>query len=137
MRVTVILAVGVDSEILEAHSVLWASKGIFFLSAHTIQEAIVHLHSGDFDVVLMDDSISLDNRERLAFLVRASGSQTPIVCMGDRPSECAPFADASFGNDFRELLDGIRELLRHKHHARSTRLDVFSACLSGEFSHMA
>lgn len=133
MRVTVVLAVGVDSEMLEAESILWRSKGLFFLPAQTIQEAISRFHAGDFDIVLLDDSISLENRERLAFLIRASGSQTPVVCMGDRPSECESFADATFGNDFRELFEGIRELLKHEQQMRAARADAFSSYLSGEF----
>jgi DNA-binding response OmpR family regulator len=133
VRVTVVLAVGVDSEMLEAESTLWRSKGYFFIAAQTIQEAIAHVHAGDFDIALLDDSISLEKRERLAFLIRASGSQTHVVCMGDRPSECESFADATFGNDFRELFDGIRELLKHKHEVRASREDVFNSYLSGEF----
>ena len=50
MRVTVVLAVGVDSEALEAESTLWRSKGYFFIAAQTIQEAIAHFHAGDFDI---------------------------------------------------------------------------------------
>ncbi len=133
MRVTVVLAVGVDSEALEAESTLWRSKGYFFIAAQTIQEAIAHFHAGDFDIVLLDDSISLEKRERLAFLIRASGSQTPVVCMGDRPSECESFADATFGNDFRELFDGIREMLKFKHQSRASRSDAFISYLSGDF----
>jgi DNA-binding response OmpR family regulator len=137
MRVTVVLAVGVDTEMLEAESALWRSKGYFFLSAQTIQEAITHLHAGDFDIVLLDDSISLDKRERLVFLIRASGAQTPIVCMGDRPSECESFADATFGNDFRELFDGIRELLKQQHQLSASQPDVFNWYLSGEYQQIA
>jgi DNA-binding response OmpR family regulator len=133
MRVTVVLAVGVDSEMLEAESTLWRSKGYFFIAAQTIQEAISHFHAGDFDIVLLDDSISLENRERLAFLIRASGSKTPVVCMGDRPSECDSFADVSLGNDFRELFEGIRELLKYKYQAPANQTDAFSWYLSGEF----
>jgi DNA-binding response OmpR family regulator len=133
VRVTVVLAVGLDSEVLESESTLWSSKGYFFIAAQTIQEAISQFHAGDFDIVLLDDSISLENRERLAFLIRASGCQTHVVCMGDRPSECESFADATFGNDFRELFQGIRELLKHEHQSRASREDVFSAYLSGEF----
>lgn len=133
MRVTVILAVGLDSELLDAESALWRSNGLFFISVQTVQEAISQFHAGDFDIVLLDDSIPLENRERLAFLIRASGSQTPVVCMGDRPSECESFADATFGNDFRELFDGMRELLKHQRQLRADGADAFSAYLSGEF----
>jgi len=131
--VTVVLAVGVDLGMLEAESTLWRSKGYFFISTQTIQEAISQFHAGDFDIVLLDDSISLEKRERLACQIRASGSQTPIVCMGDRPSECESFADATFGNDFRELFECIRELLKHQHQLRAARADAFSLYLSGEF----
>ena len=83
MRVTVVLAVGVDSEMLEAESILWRSKGLFFLPAQTIQEAISRFHAGDFDIVLLDDSISLENRERL--LVPAKSKATVRVSLGAYP----------------------------------------------------
>jgi DNA-binding response OmpR family regulator len=135
--VTVVLAVGVDSEMLEGEVKLWSSKGYFFIAAQTIQEAISQYHAGDFDIVLLDDSIALEDRERLAFLVRASGSRTPVVCMGDRPSECESFADASYGNDFRELLEGIKEILKHKRQSPPASTNIFSAYLSGEFPQTA
>jgi len=53
--------------------------------------------------------------------------------MGDRPSECESFADATFVNDFRELFEGIRELLKHEQQMRAARADAFSSYLSGEF----
>jgi len=122
---------------LEAESSLWRSKGYFFISAHTIQEAISHFRAGDFDLVLLDDSISLENRERLAFLIRTTGAQTPVVCMGDQPRECESFADATFGNEFRNLFEGIRELLKQKHQLRTVRGDAFSWYLNGGFEQTA
>ena len=117
----------------EAESTLWRSKAYFFIAAQTIQEAIAHVHAGDFDIALLDDSISLEKRERLAFLIRASGSQTHVVCMGDRPSECESFADATFGKDFNELFAGIHKLMAHQHELRASRADVFSSYISGEY----
>ena len=137
MPVTVVLAVGVDSGMLEAESALWRSKGYFFISAQTVKEAITHFHAGDFDIVLLGDSISFENRERLTFLIRALGSQTPVVCIGDQPSECESFADATFGKGFSELFAGIGKLLAHRHQLRAARADAFSAYLSGEFPQTA
>jgi hypothetical protein len=54
----------------------------------SIGEAIESFRCGDFDLILMGDSVPVESRERLTFLIRATGSATPVVCLendsGDR-----------------------------------------------------
>jgi DNA-binding NtrC family response regulator len=111
MSLTVVLAVGLDSRLLATQSTLRRNEGFVVMNAGSIQEAIEHFKAGDFDLVLLEDSISLDNKERLAFLVRASGSQTPVISVSDICSDIAAFGGAVRKNDAGALLNGITELI--------------------------
>ena len=75
MAVTTMLAAGVDSVHLEYQRPLWRSAGSYVTSAKSIREAIVQFRDGDFDVLLLGDSIPIEDRERLTPLIRASGSR--------------------------------------------------------------
>jgi hypothetical protein len=131
--VTVVLAVGVDSEMLDAESTLWKSKGFFFISVRTVKEAVTRFHAGDFDIILLGDSVSLENRERLTFLIQAAGSQTPVVCIEDQRCECESFADANSEQQLNELVTGIQKLLANKQQPRADRADPFGSRVAGRF----
>jgi len=111
MSLTVVLAVGLDSWLMATESTHWKSEGFVVISAGSIQEAIEHFKAGDFDLVLLGNSISLESKERLAFLVRASGSQTPVVSVSDLASDSAAFTGVTLKNDAGALLTGITELI--------------------------
>jgi hypothetical protein len=111
MSLTVVLAVGLDSWLLATQTTLWRSDGFVVITAGSIHEAIDHFRAGDFDLVLLGDSISLESKERLTFLIRASGSQTPVVSVSDVCSDPGGFAGASLKNDVGAFLAGITELI--------------------------
>src|ERR1019366_5708218 len=83
MSITVVLAVCVDSWLLASYDAAWRSAGFIVIPAASIRDAIDHFQAGDFDLVLLGHSISNEDMERLVFLVRASGSQTPVVSIAD------------------------------------------------------
>jgi DNA-binding response OmpR family regulator len=111
MPIKVVLAVGLDSWKLTAQSFALRSAGLVFMSAMSIREAIEHFHAGDFDLVLLSDTISMEDKERLTFLIRASGSRTPVVCIAKSPSDSNLFADATLNGDACALLKGMRAAL--------------------------
>ncbi|MGA3045718.1 MAG: hypothetical protein ABSD67_03805 [Terracidiphilus sp.] len=111
MPLTVILAVGLDSWKLTAQSSVLRSAGYVIVSAKTIQDAIDHFKAGDFDLVLLDNSISVENREKLTFLIRASGSRTPVASIVHSSADYHSFADATLGNESLAILTGMGELL--------------------------
>jgi DNA-binding response OmpR family regulator len=111
MPLTVVLAVGLDSWLLATHSMVWRSAGYIVLSAASIREAIQHFKTGDFDLVLLGDSISKENKERLIFLIRTAGSRTPVVSIANASGDFDSFADATLKNDSSVLLAGMGELL--------------------------
>jgi CheY-like chemotaxis protein len=127
ISLTVVLAVGMNSWLLTAHSVVWRTAGYIVLSAGTIQEAISQFKSGDFDLVLLDDSISNENKERLTFFIRASGSQTPVASIANGHGDVDWFADATLKNDSGALLIGMGELVAEQARVRRTPTAMRSA----------
>jgi DNA-binding response OmpR family regulator len=114
MAVTVVLAVAVDPSLLMAQDSIWRSEGYIVIPAHSIRDAIEHFKAGDFDLVLLGHSMTVENKERLTFLIRASGSTTPVVCISSSADVSHAFADATLRNDPRELLAGMKELLARR-----------------------
>ncbi len=114
MPLIVVLAVGMDSWKLTTESPAWKSQGFIVISAGSINEAIDHFRAGDFDLVLLDQSISPESSERLTFLIRAAGSLTPVVCLAGTSCDSRAFADSTLGNDSNQLMDSMKELLTKK-----------------------
>jgi hypothetical protein len=123
MSFTVILALGVDSLVAGQRSA-WQSAGYFVTPIKSINEAIVHLREGDFDLVLLGHSIPTDSRERFAFLIRASGSRTPLVSITDSPKGYDSFADATIGNEPANLLKSIRKFMAERARASTPSRDM-------------
>jgi hypothetical protein len=111
MSLNVVLAVGVDSWMLTAHTAEWRSAGFIVLPVTAMREAFEHFRTGDFDLVLLGHSLSLESKERLTYLIRSSGSHTPVISIADPPSHCDLFANATIPNDAGALLQGMRQLL--------------------------
>ena len=119
MPVTVVLAVGLDSSLLAGQSSVWRSAGFIVTSTGSISEAIGYIRNGDFDLVLLGHSIPTDSRERLTFLIRATGSRTPVISITDCSTGCDSFADATIRNEPSNLLQTIGELMAER--AKSPR----------------
>jgi DNA-binding response OmpR family regulator len=111
MPLMLVLAVGVDSSLLTSQRSAWQSAGCYVTCAGSIREAIVQLRDGDFDVILLDDSIPMESRERLTFLIRASGSQIPVGCITESSSGADRFVGATTPDEPDRLLRAIEELL--------------------------
>jgi DNA-binding response OmpR family regulator len=114
MSITVVLAVCVDPWLLAFNDAAWRSAAFVVIAAASIREAIDHFQAGDFDLVLLGHSISNEDMERLAFLVRASGSQTPVVSIANLTGDRDFLADRTLNNDSGALLAGMVELLAER-----------------------
>jgi len=108
---------------VETHRSVWKSAGFFVIGAATVQEAIRHFQAGDFDLVLLGDSLPFDKKERLTYLIRVSGSQVPIVSIGDPTIDPDSYADATLHRDPNALLTGIRAIVAER--ARTRRPPAF------------
>lgn len=129
MPLTVVLAVGLDSWLLVTHNRVWRSAGYFVVSAGSIGEALDLFNEGDFDLVALGDSISMENRARLTSRIRASGSQTPVALIGNSSRDSDWLADPTQKNDSDALFAGLRELL-----AEQAKMRMASTILHGNGS---
>jgi len=111
MSLKVVLAIGVDSSLLEIQGSAWKSSGYIITFAWSIKDAITHFRYGDFDLVLLGQSLSVENRERLTFLIRASGSRVPVVFIADPSSASDRFVDATVKGEPTNILQEIEDLL--------------------------
>lgn len=124
MPFKVVLAVGLDSSLVAGQSSAWQSAGHFVTPVKSIREAILHLREGDFDLFLLGHSIPIDSRERFTFLVRASGSRTPVISITDSPKGHDGFADLTIGNELANLLKSIREFMTERAGASAPSRDM-------------
>ena len=114
MSTMVVLAVGLDESFLESQLSDCQSISFCIRSVGSIREAIVHLREGDFDLVLLGRSIPSDSKERLTFLIRASGLRVPVVCLADSSCHSDNFEDAAINDESIKILDGIREMVANR-----------------------
>jgi CheY-like chemotaxis protein len=116
MALIVVVGVCLDSSLLMMCNSAWKSAGYTFAPAGSIKEAIERFKAGDFDLELLGYSVPAESRERPTFLIRASGSRIPVVCIMDSSGDCNSFADATISNDPTNLLQIIRELMDKRAH---------------------
>ena len=116
MSLTLVLAVGLDSLSLEIRNSLLQSAGYIAVSAHSLREAANQFLNGDFDLVLLDSSLTTKDRNRITSLIRVSGSRTPIVSIASETTASKndrddSFVDATFDENPDSLLRGIKSVL--------------------------
>ena len=108
----IILTVGKDPILLETRNRVLRSAGYTVVSVMSIGEAMAKFLYGDFDLVLLCHTISKEDKERLAKVIRARGAQTPIVSVEDGTGVSGDgVADKILPKDPSRLLDGLHELL--------------------------
>ena len=120
MSTIVVLAVCVDQFFPGTEASVWKSAGYFFIPAASIKEAIKHFKG---------NSIPEESRERLTYLIRATGSHVPVVCIAGSSGHHDSFADATFALGSTDLLTGMGELLKGY-----TRVRALPAILYGTAS---
>ena len=124
MSLKVVLAIGVDSSLLEIQSSDWKASGCMVTFAWSIEDAITHFRYGDFDLVLLGHSLPAESRERLTFLIRSSGSQVPVACIADTSSDCDWSAGATFRVDPDHILEEIEELMARQARMPTSRSNI-------------
>ena len=111
MAETLILSVDLDPMILNAREAVLRSEGYIVVSAASIKEAFHQFHEGDFDLMILGETIPIKDRERLTCLIRASGSRIPIASISSTPWDKYVFPDASLLENPAEIVAGIRRVL--------------------------
>jgi CheY-like chemotaxis protein len=121
MPVTTVLTVGLDFQLLQSRTLLLRSAGCIVGPACSVKEAVEQFRHGDFDIVLLCHSIPTKDREGFTYLIRASGSMTPVVTVADGPGQKDYFADATIENRPEQLLPGILNVLTQAQRAIAKR----------------
>ena len=107
----IVLAIGFDLSLMTIRDLVLQSAGCAVVEAFSLEEAVDHFRSGDFDLVLLCHSVPAGDRERLASLIRASGSRIPIVSIAGSLGECDAFANATLEDGPNKFLASIRDAL--------------------------
>jgi CheY-like chemotaxis protein len=76
------------------------------------KQAVDQFLQGDFDLILLCHPIPPEDRERLARLIREHTSRTPVISISPTLGQHDLFSDATIESDPRELVTGIRRVLR-------------------------
>jgi DNA-binding response OmpR family regulator len=100
-----------DSSLFYNQQSAWQAAGYCITSAGSVREGLARFHQGDFDMVLLGHSLPAESRERLAYLIRAAGSRTPVVSVSDSSGVSDPFADATIRVAHDKLLQAIQDFL--------------------------
>ncbi len=107
MYINVVLAVGLDAWQLASQNSQLRSAGYVVVSATSIREAIEQFKVGDFDVVLLGRSISVEHKERLTDLIRTASSRTPVISIPNSPGDYNSLADGTFRDDVISLFKSV------------------------------
>lgn len=111
MALTLVLSVGLDPELLGTRNLVLQSAGYTVVAAYSIKEAIHRFQEGDFDLVLLCQSITAIDRERLSCWIRASGSRIPVVSVLGRVLRGDDSSGVTVDSAPAALLAGIKEAL--------------------------
>jgi DNA-binding response OmpR family regulator len=89
MPTTIVLAIGLNEALLETQRDSLRRAGYIVTTAASIHDAIEEFREGDYDLVVMAQSMPAERRERLALTIRAMGSRVPMICLGESPRDFA------------------------------------------------
>lgn len=111
MSATLVLAVGSDWWSLQSCNLILQSAGYTVVRAFSSTEAMRQFQDGDFDLVLLDPSLSKEGQERVTRHIRASGSGIPIVPIRAGSDRGLASTETTPGNRPASILTCVRESL--------------------------
>jgi DNA-binding response OmpR family regulator len=116
MALTAVLSVGLDPDLLKTRNLVLHSAGYTVVPAHSIKEATDRFQAGDFDLVLLCQSLPAKERDGLTWWMRASRPGIPVVTVAGNHCSGDVVAGVTVGSEPGALLWGIRELLINAKH---------------------
>jgi CheY-like chemotaxis protein len=111
MTLTFVLSVGLDRELLGTRNLVLQSAGYTVVAAYSIKEAVDRLQGGDFDLVLLCQSLPANERDGLSCWIRASGLRIPVASVSSKLRSSDAFSGTTIDSAPDALLRGIREVL--------------------------
>src|ERR1700710_705455 len=106
------LSVGSHPNLVGLRNAALQSEGYIVTSAFSLREAVSLFHDGDFDLILLCHSVPEIDRNRLACLIRASGSRIPLFTVAGQFTHHDAFADATLEDRPDKLLTRIQDVMR-------------------------
>jgi len=131
MLLGLILALGFESTLMRSRSLLLRSAGYVVASASSVKEAINRFLCGDFDLVLLSESVPAKDKDLLFRLIRESGSRIPIVPIAEIADELSTSATAAPEDGHIQFLTAIKNVLMEAENVylRSHAVDPCASCL--------
>jgi DNA-binding response OmpR family regulator len=111
MALTLVLSAGLDAELFSTRNFILQAAGYYVVPAYSVNEAMKYFEGGDFDLILLCQSIPTKDRDWLTSSIRASGSRIPVVSVAGKLIEDDHFAGITVGSYPEELLTGIGDVL--------------------------
>jgi CheY-like chemotaxis protein len=108
---TAILSAGRDRLLLFTRNRVLEEAGYNVTAATTSAETVERFFAGDFDLVILCHSIPIEERERIATLVRMHSPSTPVIVLADLPTRKYEFGDMTIDSDATSLLRSLPEAL--------------------------
>src|SRR3954452_11632010 len=99
-----ILSAGRDRPLLFTRNRVLEEAGYSVTPATTAAETVERFFGGDFDLVILCHSIPLEERERIAQLVRMHSPSTPVLLLAHPRPRRYNFGDLTVDSDADSLL---------------------------------
>jgi len=113
MALTLVLSVGLDSELLRTRNLVLQSAGYTVVRAFSIKAAMDCYRTLDFALVLLCQSIPTKEKVRLTSWIRASGSRIPVISVSEEPFQEDDFAGVTVVSKPDALLFNLRKALNN------------------------
>ncbi len=130
MLLGLILTLGFESPLMRSRSLVLQSAGYFVASASSVKEAIDRFLCGDFDLVLLNESVPAKDKDLLIRLIRESGSRIPIVPIAEVGDAFSTSATAAPADGPTQFLNAIKNVLMEAEnlYARRRAVDPCAFC---------
>lgn len=117
----IILSAGRDAQIALKRSEALQSFGYHTVTASTASEVIHKLFNGDFDVVILCNSLPDAERRKLAGIVKSYSPSTPVIIVADIPGAQYDYGTQTASGAPADLVDAIEKAFSTKNNYRSAK----------------
>ena len=108
-----ILSAGRDSNLLKQRSAVLRQAGYDVVVAGNSPDLVNRLFNGDFDLVLLCDSMRAEERRRLTAIVKGHTPSTPVVVIHSEEEMVDQIDDEGILCRPESVLEAVREALPH------------------------
>jgi DNA-binding NtrC family response regulator len=117
----VILSAGRDSQIALKRSEALKTFGYHTVTASTASEVINKLFNGDFDVVILCNSLPDAERRKLAGIVKSYSPSTPVIIVADTAGAQYDYGSQTASGAPADLAAAIEKAFSKKNNYRAAK----------------